>query len=201
VCDNCHLKTSYIWTRVGSLTGFQSLQKIVSPGLSAQSDPSSSPCESYRKTQRYFTRKGVAVAWRVVNIVDLCLFYNLKLRYALLRGHVVICDRYVPDMFADLYVYTSGQGNRLVLKFLSWCLPKPKVNIFLEVAPEVALQRSGYKECSEYLERQRELYREVQNVPNIMHVNAHCELNTTSDAVIREILKEYFEDYENLYLY
>jgi thymidylate kinase len=201
VCDRCGLRTCYIWSRVGSVTGFQSLTKLISHQGVHPTSSLISPCDVYHKMQGYFAHPEIASIWRAVNIMDLCLFYNLQLRWALWRRRIVICDRYLPDIFTDLFIFTPGRGNPMVWTFLAWCLPKATMNFFLDVPPDTALQRSRNKECLEYLERQSVLYREVQDFANVRRIDVGKELTATCNPLIQELLKGYFEHYETLYLY
>jgi dTMP kinase len=194
--EGCGLRTKYIWTRVGSLRGFQSLRKLrkVKSSSSIITDNST---EYFYEMQRYFGKGWRITMWRIVNILDFCLFYNLRVIFALLRRRVVICDRYIPYIFVDLYTYSDDDSRGIFwLKFLSKCLPNPDVSILLDVPPEVALQRSKDKDRLEFLQRQAELYHKIlkMKVLDLEIVNTEGEFQGICNSLINKILKRYYRE-------
>jgi dTMP kinase len=192
--EGCGLKTEYIWTRVGSLKGFQSLGKLWLRGKVKSGSPTAidNSAEYFYGMRSYLSKSWRAALWRIANIIDFCLFYNLKVWFALLRRQVVICDRFVPDIFTDLYTYSDNSKGRFWLKLLSKCLPNPEVSILLDVPPEVALKRSKDKDCLEYLQRQAELYHKIGEVLSMKVVDTDGEFQDICNSLTNEILKRYY---------
>jgi dTMP kinase len=192
--EGCGLRTKYIWTRVGSLEGFQSLRKLRKV-KSSSSIITNNPVEYFYEMKRYFSKSWRRILWHIINILDFCLFYNLKVIFALLRRRVVICDRYIPDIFVDLYTYPDNNSESIFwLKFLSKCLPNPDISILLDVSPEVALQRSKGKDCLKFLQRQAELYHKIlkMKVSNLEIVNTEGEFQSICNSLINRIIKKYY---------
>jgi len=112
-------------------------------------------------------------------------------RKAILSGKVVICDRYILDIIADMYVHSSNKKPNLILKILSALLPKPGTGIMLKVRPEVAYERAKEKEHIEYLHRQSNLYKQVQE-PYLKEINSEGEFRDICNTLIKDVLEEYY---------
>jgi thymidylate kinase len=80
------------------------------------------------------------------------------MRRQLLRGGVVICDRYTLDSIVELrYSYGAERPFRGARAALALLYPKPVCAFFLDVSPEVALERKG-EWGIQWLSEHRELY-------------------------------------------
>lgn len=193
--QNCGLDAHYVWTRVGSQKGLQSLakrltRKSIPPGNTG-SCPSAS--DRFQKTRALLSHRWRYIAWKTVNMVDLCLFYNLTLRLKLLRRRIVVCDRYIPDMFVDLHLYRHGRPGLIWLKLLSWFLPRPRVNIFLTVPEELAYQRSSDPECLESLRVQARLYSQTQEYLKLTAVdNGYRAFRDVCNELVSRIIGQYY---------
>jgi len=129
----------------------------------------------------------------MVNIVDLCVFYNLALRFKLLRRQVVVCDRFVPDIFVDLHVYQDGTPRDIWLKLLSRLLPRPGVSILLAVPTDLALQRSQNEECIGYRNRQSQLYLQAQEqLRSTVIDNGHREFRDVCHDLTDQVISRYY---------
>jgi thymidylate kinase len=80
------------------------------------------------------------------------------MRRALLRGAIVICDRYTLDSIVELrYSYGSERPLRSARGALRLLYPRPKRAYFLDVSPQAALERKG-EWGLQWLTEHRELY-------------------------------------------
>jgi thymidylate kinase len=104
---------------------------------------------------------------------------------------VVICDRFIPDILVDLNTYSTS-SSMVWLKFLSRCLPNPRVRLLLDVTPEVALERARDKDSLEFLRRQAELYNQTRRSLNLNVVDTRDEFKDTCNRIIDETLKTYY---------
>lgn len=193
---NCGLEAHYVWTRVGSQRGFQSLAKR----LMRKSIPPANTVGRQSVSDRFQTTRALLShgwrynAWKTVNMVDLCLFYNLTLRLNLLRRQIVVCDRYIPDIFVDLHLYRGGRPGQVWLKLLNWFLPRPGVNILLNVPEELAHQRSSDPECSDSLRAQAQLYSQTQEYLKLTVVdNGNREFRDVCNELVSRIIGQYYE--------
>ena len=191
----CGLDAHYIWTRVGSQKGFQALAKWLTRRSARSSNSGDHPgaSERFQKTKGLFSNRWRYIAWKTVNMVDLCVFYNLTLRVKLLRRQVVVCDRFIPDMFVDLHVYGRGRPGQICLKLLSWFLPRPAVSILLTAPEDLALRRSSDPECMDSLHAQTHLYGQIQERLKLTVVdNGYREFQDVCDDLVGHMLQAYY---------
>jgi thymidylate kinase len=82
------------------------------------------------------------------------------MRRQLMRGGIVICDRYTLDSIVELrYSYGAERPFRGARAALSLLYPTPVRAFFLDVSPEVALERKG-EWGLQWLSEHRDLYRQ-----------------------------------------
>ena len=89
-------------------------------------------------------KKGwIQRAWLVLAIFDLIRIYGICLRWWLLTGKSVICDRYLWDSLIDFKImFPNIDIERWLLwKFLVWCTPVPNRSILLMIPLEVSEAR------------------------------------------------------------
>jgi thymidylate kinase len=95
----------------------------------------------------------------VVTLANAALQWRLMHR-ALLRGALVICDRYTLDSIVELrYSYGSERPLRSARAALRLLYPTPVRAYFLDVSPQAALERKG-EWGLQWLNEHRELYLE-----------------------------------------
>jgi len=192
---NCGLDAHYVWTRVGSQKGLQSLAKrwarrSIGPGNPGGSLDAS---ERFQKTRALLSHGWRYTAWKTVNLVDLCIFYNLILRLKLLRRRIVVCDRYVPDMFVDLHLYGQGRPRLIWLKLLRSILPRPAVSILLTVPEDLASRRSSDPECLDSLRIQAQLYAQTQEPLKLTVVdNGYREYRDVCNELVSRVVGQYY---------
>ena len=106
--------------------------------------------------------------WAVVNfawISYVALVNALAVRRAtlghLLRGRVVVCDRYTLDSAAHLrYKYGAAERFRFQARLIRWVTPKPLRSFFLDVPGSTALRRKNEKYTPEQMDLLVSLYRD-----------------------------------------
>ena len=193
----CEIKTRYIWARVGSTRISQLASKVYKKLFKRYKCDlkSKSPISQYNdfiRRENIFKKKWVSTLWHTMNILDLCVFYNFKVRKALFSGKVVICDRYIPDIIADMYAHTANEKPNLMLKLLSILLPTPHISILLRIHPEIALERLKVKDSIEYLNREDELYKHVSEMLDMEVIDAEGEFQDICDPLVKKILESYY---------
>jgi thymidylate kinase len=191
----CGLNTHYLWTRAGSQRGFLSLTKILSrrSTASSQSGNEGVGVGRFQRTSRLLSARWRLIPWKIVNVVDYCVFYNLMLRVRLLKRQIVVCDRYVPDIFVDLHSYVQERPNRIWLKLLSCFLPRPTLSILLTTPVDIALRRSSDAECMDFIQRQAEVYAQTQELLQLTVVdNGHREFREVCNELTAKVLHQYY---------
>jgi thymidylate kinase len=196
VFQRCGLSTCYLWTRAGSQTGFWSLARRLtekSAGSGKAKEGISIGEARYLRFSRLLSAKWRRILWKTVNTVDFCIFYNLMLRTKLLKRQIVVCDRYVADIFMDLHVYYPEKPQRIWLGILRRFLPKPATSILVATPADVALQRSSEGEPMEFVQRQVDLFDEMQRLLKMSVVdNATREFRDVCNELTIQVLHKYY---------
>jgi hypothetical protein len=196
VFQRCGLSTCYLWTRAGSQTGFWSLSRRLtkkSAGSGKAKEGISIGEARYLRFSRLLSAKWRRILWKIVNTVDYCIFYNAMLRTKLLKRQVVVCDRYVADIFMDLHVYYPEKPQRIWLEILRRFLPKPTTSMLVATPAEVAMQRSSEGEPMEFIQRQVDLFDETQRLLKMTAVdNARREFRQVCNELTSQVLHKYY---------
>jgi thymidylate kinase len=90
---------------------------------------------------------------RCVLIMDLVVLALVRLWVELVKGRLLILDRYFYDSLADVIDGQHWGFARFVLRLV----PVPDLPIFIDVAPEVAFTRKGEYTVA-YMHRRRAVY-------------------------------------------
>jgi len=195
VLQRCGLNTSYVWTRAGSQAGFWSLakrltKKSADSGKAEGGTPSAVRYERYTSLLRSRWRR---ILWKTVNIVDFCIFYNAVLRTKLLKRQVLVCDRYLADIYVDLHVHHPEKPQRIWLSLLRLFLPRPTLGILVTAPADVAVRRSAEPEPVDYIQRQVELFDEAQRFLKMSVVdNAAREFREVSNELTGQVVHKYY---------
>jgi thymidylate kinase len=191
----CGLNAHCLWTRAGSQRGFTSVVKILSRGSAKPSVPKDQDDASVRfqRTSRLLRARWRLIPWKIANVVDYCVFYNLMIRWRLMRRQVVICDRYIPDIFVDLHTYIQETPGRFWLIVLSSFLPRPALSFLLVTPNDIASQRSRDPVSMDFLRTQADLYLQVQQPLNLKVVdNGSREFPEVCNELTSQVLREYY---------
>jgi thymidylate kinase len=124
--------------------------------------------------------------------------YFVHVRLPLLRGRIVICDRYVFDAAAEMgySLLPNDRLNRLAIKLMLALTPKPHIAYLLDIPEEVCAQRKdedtdvGYSRC------QRRAYIELAERYHLRIKRTDGELSALDDEITREVLIPYFDNFE-----
>lgn len=134
--------------------------------------------------------RGVANRWRALIIwnkpvrrllylVDLAIFQGYRIWLEMVRGRVVIMDRYFYDTLVDV---TNGRP-RLWTRLLERLTPEPTVPVFLDITPEESFRRK--REFSiDYLRNRAAVYHNVfARVPGAVRL-VNTDLERTKAALL-----------------
>jgi thymidylate kinase len=109
------------------------------------------------------------------------------MRRQLLRGGIVICDRYTLDSIVELrYSYGAERPFRGARAALALLYPKPVCAFFLDVPPDVALERKG-EWGIQWLAEHRELYLQECERLGVRLLNGERDQAEICAEVAREV--------------
>ncbi|MDM7999867.1 MAG: nucleotidyltransferase family protein [Dehalococcoidia bacterium] len=195
VLQHCGLSTRYLWTRVGSQTGVWWLVRRLTKRSPTHGRTESCPPNElrYETYSRLLNASWRRVLWKTINTLDFCIFYNLSLRMKLLRRQVVVCDRYVADIFVDLHVHHPENPQGIWLSILRFFLPEPTLGIVLATPVDVALQRSAEPEPAAYIQRQVELFSSTHHFLRLTVIdNGYRDFRDVCNTLTSLVLRQYY---------
>ena len=152
----------------------------------------------YRRKD-YHKSKILRRIWNYIVILDflyLCLF---KVKFPLLIGKNVICDRYVYDWIADLMY--DGLYNERASRLLLKLIPKPDLVFMLDVPEDISDSRKddtkdavNIKDSDnavDYLSIHRKNYLEIAKSLNIPVIDATKEFKELNEEFYKQIIQTY----------
>ena len=119
---------------------------------------------------------------RLIYPFDLAVFLWYRFYHEVVKGRVLVMDRYFYDTLVDVF----DPRRRWWLRALEALTPTPTLAVFLDVTPEVSFRRK--QEYSiEYLARRSAAYKEIFTwVPSAVRL-ANCDLATSQDLLGRAV--------------
>lgn len=138
-------KQGYIsmWARGGYTPGIEFVKRALRAAF-----PKTVPRPAnVSQRDKAFSKKSVRRFWLAIAIIDLMIVWGVHIRWALMRGNVVICDRYIDDTLLDfLEDFPSDQiAEKILWKLLRRIIPKPTASFLMIVPIEEQARRSAQK--------------------------------------------------------
>ena len=136
-------KVNCLWARGGYTPGFEILKRflrlLLGKGLPAPGNSTS--------RKKKLARRWVAKLWLTIAISDLIFFWGVYLRLQRLKGHIVICDRYLGDTRLDFkqnFPHVKFE-SMFIWHLMNWLIPKPDMSVLLWVSVKKSVERSLLK--------------------------------------------------------
>jgi thymidylate kinase len=189
------IKTHKIWSRAGSFPFVNNILKIMGFIFSRNSrkiDKKETITQSKRNLPK---NKFINSSWVLINIMEMIIFYFVKIRVPLWLGKVIIADRYIYDSIIDLEGITkTGNFNRGLYRLLFACVPKPDISFYLDLHPTTILER-GSDEIEEELNENYEYYNNITRDKNFIIIDNSIEFDFANQNLTFLTLSNYFNKY------
>jgi len=197
--DRCDIRARIVWSRGASSPLTDALIRVGKRMMgSVQTLEVSKTSGVWTRRARMWRRPAVRRLWPWALALDLWRLYLARVAWPLLRGKVVIADRYVADAQVEVAAYLAeagGGGVPFALRLLEWISPKPALRFLLDVPPEVAAQRKGGQESVEFLRTQIEQYRQIAGGSGWRVLDAARLQEELSSEIVRVSLLQYYRRY------
>lgn len=171
--QRCGFDATIEWSRIGYNEGFwrlvvpvktllASLLRLLGrggtglPSSSAETSPAADPVKAMRQRNELATQ-----LWALVVALDNIVAHRRQIQRHLVRGRVVICDRYELDSIVSLRYQFGRRRFGVQRRLLGLLLPCPLRAYLLDVAAQTAFQRKGEHDL-ESLDAHATLYRDEQ---------------------------------------
>jgi thymidylate kinase len=157
--ETCLLRANYTWSRGGSASWITFLNRWIRRQTGAAQAQTAEAKVQARQEQLRSPWKRWTWSWLTAG--ELLLQYTWQVTLPLLRGRVVICDRYVDDALADWSAYFGEVAveRRLAARLLHALTPRPRRAYWLDAPAEVARSRSPDGLPVHFLDAQSATYR------------------------------------------
>ena len=194
-----------VWTRGGSSTLLQPIirlgKRLVGRGTGSQvSEPvsaSAGSSQQMREAERAerFRHPLARAAWPWLIALELGLSYQRRVRWPLLRGYVVVADRYLLSTLTDLGVRLQQPNiaRTPAGRLLRRLAPQSRHSFWFDVPPEVALARKDGEESAELLLNQTAYVRMIASELGATRLDATAALAALSDHLVTQVLRDYFD--------
>lgn len=191
--NHCEINTKYFWTRAGSL----SITKFFSRIYKGKGDNISSQKDTLLNTSKKTKKQFLISFWRVLNIIDLVLFYSIIIRYHKLLNKVVICDRYYIDTLVDIESFNQrGEVNRIIYRIYKALIPKPDLAVYIKTPLSVIRERVKEK-IVEDIDFNYKLIEKIIRSEKVMIIDNTNKFDNVSENLVNKVLTKYFDKYPN----
>ena len=171
------------------------LRRRTAPGGPSAAPGSAVPAAREVERAALFRQPLVRAVWPWLIALELGLAYQWRVRWPLLRGDVVIADRYILSALTDLAarlerpdIARSAPGR--LLRALA---PRPAHSFWFDVPVDVALARKGGAESAEMLRRQAAVAPALAAELGATRLDATLPLADLSDPLVTQVLRHYFD--------
>ena len=132
-------KVIYLWTRGGSTPGINALKEFARTIAGSKLPPSGHS----KKRDQMLATGWVQRVWITLAILDLLRIYIFSIRWWLLRGNIVLCDRYLWDTYIDFKIMFPDIKIKkwLIWKILIKLSPVPNKALLLLIPLELSEKR------------------------------------------------------------
>lgn len=198
----CDIRARIVWTRGASSPLTDALIRLGKRWLggasAAPAEEGDSAPNPWQRRAALWRRPAVRRVWPWVIALDLWRQYLARVAWPLLRGWVVIADRYVADAQAEVAAYLDAAGAGripLALRLLERLSPRPAIAFLLDVPPDVAAHRKAGQESETFLARQAVWYRHLAQTRGWHVLDASQALETIASETVRLALLRYYRRY------
>ena len=198
----CDIRARVVWTRGASSPLTDALIRLGKRWLGGASDADRSEGgngpDPWQRRAAFWRRPLVRRLWPWVIALDLWRQYLARVAWPLLRGWVVIADRYVADAQAEVAAYLDAVGDGrvpLALRLLERVSPRPALWFVLDAPPAVAAHRKAGQESEAFLARQAAWYRRLAQAGRARVLDATQPLEAVSGEAVRLSLLRYYRRY------
>jgi thymidylate kinase len=192
----CHLRADYLWSRAGSSGWLSAIIRLFRPKEEGAVNRTEELAEVPRR--RSFESPKRRWGWSWLTTVESLWLYFRRVTWPLLRGHVVICDRYVYDTWADWSAnYRQRAEESIAARVLQFLSPKPTLAFSLDVPADVAQDRSAGGSHEMFSSRVA-AYRRIARSQSLHVVDGNESLETSNSTIVFDTLDYYFSHYRTV---
>ena len=194
-----------VWTRGGSSAALQPLLRL-GKQLLGRPQPAASPAsprahgdlESERAAT--FRHPLVQGLWPWLIALEAGVSYARRIGWPLLRGEVVIADRYLLSTLMELAARLDRPdiGRTVPGRILKLLAPRPRFSFWFDVPSEVALARKAGQESPAFLQRQATLLPGLAAEMGATRLDGTRPLAELNVELVTQVLRDYLDAHRTL---
>ncbi len=143
-----------------------------------------------KSRNKYFKITALRNLW--INIALLDYFFKLisRIHLPLLKGNIVICDRYIHDAIADFagnFNYNSDNIRTMLKNHLLRLFPKPTKVFYIDIPPEIGAKRKFDGTSIEYLKDRKRIYDLLNKEIDIIKVDGSKNIESVQKIILHEL--------------
>ena len=186
------IRTKKIWGRAGSYPIINFILKIIRRVKFNHSVKNNNIKNNLSDKNN---NRRIVFLWSIANVLEMIIFYFIKIKVPLIMGKVIIADRFIYDSMVDLeYLSTTKTFNRFSYQILKKLTPQPDIEIFLDADVNTIFSR-GVNETERELKEKHKLYKQLLEIRKFTVIDNTKEFNEVSTRISTMILKEFFKKY------
>ena len=137
-----------------------------------------------------FSNGAASKAYEYVMLFDYVLQVLMKVRFSLVRGKTIVCDRYVYDTIINDMTDSRSSPERIqrLLNQLFLILPKPDVAFLVDIPEEIAYKRKDDVPSIEYLKRRRPLFLSIAKSQGLIVLDGSKNLEELKRDIANVVL-------------
>lgn len=138
---------------------------------------------------RYYRNKAVATIWPWIQLVDAVILLAFMVYIPIMRGSVLVCDRFLHDLLVDLMADTDSDDlhERMVGRLMLRLVPQGSLVFMLDVDEPTILMRKSDIPSMQYLRRRRQLYRLIASYLDLPSVDCSQPVDVVHTALTKYI--------------
>lgn len=151
--------------------------------------------EEHRQKPRFNNQNRIiSYLYYFLILTDYILFTYIRILPTILKGGIVIVDRYYIDVCVNLAIILGLDRSKrnLLMRVLGKLFPRPTNGIYLRIQPELALKRKSDIPSLSYLAERYEIYEEISKSMNFQILDAEKKQDDVADQGL-QILKRLCE--------
>jgi thymidylate kinase len=133
--------------------------------------------------------QGLGVVWRFLLFIDYQIKTTVRIRWPLLLGRVVVCDRYFYDMLMELEL--SKVNSAKFTSLLSESLPKPVVTFLMVMSDALATGRRDFPQ--DFFSKRNKVLMDLSRVFNFVVIDSSRTIEENQE-IIREVIARRMRD-------
>jgi thymidylate kinase len=200
--ETCEVSVRSVWSRGGSSRLTDLAIALARPLVhvdAAKAPAGAQRADSVQRKRAWMKRPLLRAGWAWLVTLDLLAQYAWRITWPLVRGRVVVSDRYTYDALIELAALTGSTHvcDALTSRLLRALTPRPRCAYLLDVAPQQALARKP-DETLDFLTEQAQAYRSMAERWGLRVVSTDADFNSASDTIVHAVLTEYYRDWHTL---